>query len=617
MCGIFGSFSSLPKDLVSRFSEISTLISHRGPDAEGFFFSQDGKLGLGHRRLSVMDLREVANQPMTTVDGRWKIVYNGEVYNHAELRKLLLHEGVTVWRTESDTEVVLNAWAHWGPGAVKRFNGMFAFAVWDSELEELWLCRDRLGIKPLFYSTTQGLAFASETKGVLPLLLQKPTVSKHALKTFLHLGFIPEPETIFEQINKFPSGHYGRYKNGHLELNSYWRPDCQIREQSKATEEEAIKSFQEGLYSSVKYRMIADVPFGTFLSGGTDSSLVTAIASDLSPQQLKTFSIGFKEAKFDESQFAAKVARHLGTDHTSVMLTEKDAMPLLLDMMAAFDEPFADTSAIPTMLVSQLAREKVTVILTGDGGDELFLGYGAYDWANRLSAGLAKPLATPVSKLLAYGNSRYKRIGHLFEKAGFDSIRDHIFSQEQYFFSNAELPSLLSEPFQTEPYSYSDPVDLARHLTAAEQQALFDMKVYLKDDLLTKVDRSSMKYGLECRVPLLDYRLVEMALNMPVSLKKRNGERKWMLKKILESYLPKELVYRPKWGFSVPLASWLRGDMFFLIETYLDDDLVDAIGVVNKKVVNALIKRFLKGEDYLYQRIWALIVVHRWMKENH
>ncbi|WP_339811912.1 asparagine synthase (glutamine-hydrolyzing) [uncultured Imperialibacter sp.] len=616
MCGIFGAaVDGRPLDRVL-FQTVSGVLAHRGPDAEGLFFSPDGNLGLGHRRLSVIDLRDIANQPMSTPDGRWAIVYNGEVYNYREVRQELALEGAGPFLTDSDTEVILLAWRQWGPQAVNRFNGMFAFSIWDQQEEELWLCRDRLGIKPLFYSITDGLAFASELKGVLPLLSRKPTVSKHALKAFLHLGFIPEPGTIFEEISKFPSGHYGRYKNGHLELTAYWHPDRRIQEQSNATEEEAIQSFQEGLYSSVKYRMIADVPFGTFLSGGTDSSLVTAIASDLSSQQLKTFSIGFKEAKFDESQFAMKVASHLRTDHTSVMLEEKDAMPLLLEMMATFDEPFADTSAIPTMLVSQLAREKVTVILTGDGGDELFLGYGAHDWARRLSASLARPFATPVSQLLAHGNSRFKRIGHLFEGAGFESIRDHIFSQEQYFFSNAELARLINDSYQTKPYSYSDPAELARQLTAAEQQALFDLKVYLKDDLLTKVDRSSMKYGLECRVPLLDYRLVEMAINMPVSLKRRNGERKWMLKKILENYLPKALIYRPKWGFSVPLASWLRGEMFFLIETYLDDDLVDAIGVVNKQVVNALIKRFLRGEDYLYQRLWALIVVHRWMKEN-
>ncbi|MEQ8521301.1 MAG: asparagine synthase (glutamine-hydrolyzing) [Vicingaceae bacterium] len=617
MCGIFGAaVDGRPLDRVL-FQTVSGVLAHRGPDAEGLFFSPDEKLGLGHRRLSVMDLREVANQPMTTIDGRWTIIYNGEVYNYREVRQELALEGAGPFLTDSDTEVVLLAWRQWGPQAVNRFNGMFAFSIWDQQEEELWLCRDRLGIKPLFYSITDGLVFASELKGVLPLLSRKPTVSKHAVKTFLHLGFIPEPETIFEQINKFPSGHYGRYKNGRLELTSYWHPDRLIQELSNSSEEEAIQSFHKGLFSSVKYRMIADVPFGTFLSGGTDSSLVTAVASNLSTQQLKTFSIGFNEAKFDESQFAAKVATHLRTDHTSVMLDEKEAMPLLLEMMATFDEPFADTSAIPTMLVSQLAREKVTVILTGDGGDELFLGYGAYDWARRLGSSLANPLGSPLSSLLALGNSRYKRIGRLFEKGGFDSIRGHIFSQEQYFFSNTELTSFLRDGYQTKPYSYNDPTDLARHLTADEQQALFDLKVYLKDDLLTKVDRSSMKFGLECRVPLLDYRLVEMALNMPVSLKRRNGERKWILKKILENYLPKELIYRPKWGFSVPLASWLKGEMFFLIETYLHDEVVDAIGLVDKHFVKDLIKRFLMGEDYLYQRLWALIVVHRWIRENH
>jgi asparagine synthase (glutamine-hydrolysing) len=613
MCGIFGSFSNVPKDLDSRFSVISALMSHRGPDAEGFYLSENKRLALGHRRLSVIDLREVANQPMSTLNGRWTIVYNGEVYNYQEIRDELLSAGVGPFYTDSDTEVLLLAWVHWGPAAVNKFNGMFAFAIWDQKEEELWLCRDRLGIKPLYYSQQEGINFASEIKGLLPLLSRPPKVSQSAVKSFLHLGFIPEPETIYQEVKKFPAGHHARIGNDNrLELTCYWSPDKQITNTQAYSESQAIEAVENLITSSVKYRMISDVPFGTFLSGGTDSSLVTAVASKMASQRLKTFSIGFIETKFDESKYAGAVAKHLNTDHTGYILSEKDAIPMLNEMLATFDEPFADTSAIPTMMVSQLARSKVKVILTGDGGDELFMGYGAYNWAKRLNNPMVSASMPLIKVLLEQGPSRYKRIAHLFEKEGLVSPRDHIFSQEQYFFSNAELKTLLTGSNEDGFYTYSDTQHI-RSLSAAENQALFDLKVYLKDDLLTKVDRSSMRYGLECRVPLLDYRLVQTALNLPEKYKIQNGERKWVLKKALEKFLPKELIYRPKWGFSVPLARWLKGELRFMIDEYLDENVVGETGIVDPSYVSDLIVRFNRGEEYLYNRIWALIVLHKFL----
>jgi asparagine synthase (glutamine-hydrolysing) len=614
MCGIFGKFIERGVLDQERFKSVSEILSHRGPDAEGFFFSQDCRLGLGHRRLSVIDLRDVANQPMSTPDGNWTIVYNGEVFNYREVRQELLEEGVGPFKTDSDTEVVLFAWMHWGPCAVEKFNGMFAFAIWDQRNEDLWLCRDRLGIKPLFYSSEGGLSFASELKGIFPLLTQPLTRSNRAIAAFLHLGFIPEPDTVYEQIRKFPSGHYGRYKTGgRLELVSYWKPEEKIGNWTAYTEKEALNAVESVISSSVKYRTIADVPYGTFLSGGTDSSLVTGIAASLTSKPLLTFSIGFKEGKYDESKFAARVARQLGTEHTEFILSEREAIPLLEDMLPTFDEPFADTSAIPTMMVSRLAREKATVILTGDGGDELFMGYGSYTWAQRLSNPLVKAMAAPAKMLLSMGSSRYKRVAGLFDLQNDEFTRSQIFSQEQYFFSYRELRGFLMTNEQDDFYKYRDPLGLARKLSAAELQALFDLKVYLKDDLLTKVDRASMKYGLECRVPLLDYRLVELALNLPEEFKKR-GESKWILKKILEGYLPKELIYKPKWGFSVPLSRWLKGELKYLIDEYLNESVVETVGVIDGLRVKDLLRRFDHGENYLYNRVWVLIVLHKWLK---
>lgn len=617
MCGIFGS--RVEHEVIDKtaFKRVSNILSHRGPDAEGFYFSDDARLALSHRRLSVIDLRDVANQPMSTPDGRWTIVYNGEVYNFKEIRQQLQNAGVGPFTTDSDTEVVLLAWIKWGPEAANKFNGMFAFALWDNLKEELWLCRDRVGVKPLFYSELGGISFASELKGLLPLLAAKPKISSSAINTFLHLGFIPEPETIFHEIKKFPAGHYGSYthKTG-LKLTSYWRQEDQIAPLKTASDAQVVGQFSELLESSVRYRMISDVPFGTFLSGGTDSSLVTAVAAGLSTQPLKTFSIGFHEAKFDESKYAAAVARQLKTDHTEFILSEKDAIPLLDEMINTFDEPFADTSAIPTMLISRLAREQVTVILTGDGGDELFMGYGAYDWARRLSNPFVQRAAPVIGSALSLGPSRYKRIAHLFEKDGLNDVRGHILSQEQYFFSNSEIKRLLVAKDHQIFYRYQDPEGLGRRLSHKELQALFDLKVYLKDDLLTKVDRSSMKYGLECREPLLDYRLVEFALNLNGHYKVRDGERKWLLKKTLESYLPRDLIYRPKWGFSVPLARWLRNEWRFVIEENLSDDVVGSVGLVNVDAVRSIKRRFFHGEEYLYNRLWALTILHKWLSQQ-
>jgi asparagine synthase (glutamine-hydrolysing) len=358
------------------------------------------------------------------------------------------------------------------------------------------------------------------------------------------------------------------------------------------------------------------VPFGTFLSGGIDSSAVTAIAQSISSQPVKTFSIGFKEAKFNESEYARKVSEHLGTQHHEFIVTENDALGLIDKMMTAYDEPYADSSAIPTMLVSKLARKYVTMTLTGDGGDELFMGYGAYDWANRLNNPVVQFLRKPIAAVLSQAGSRYKRGAGVFNYKHSARRKSHIFSQEQYFFSEEELDELVKPDYQAEIIFNENFGLLARKLSPAEEQALYDIKYYLKDDLLVKVDIASMQFSLEARSPFLDYRIVEFALNLSEDLKKKNEVSKYLLKEVLYDYVPRQFFERPKWGFSIPLYQWLKADLHYLIEKYLGEEIVAKYAVVKPEKVKQLLTRFEKGEDFLYNRIWALILLHKWMNDH-
>jgi asparagine synthase (glutamine-hydrolysing) len=622
MCGISGIMSQAKVDpTVGR--EMTHSLGHRGPDAENIFYNEYGNLILGHTRLSVIDLSDSANQPMHSADGKLTIVFNGEIYNYQSLRKELVNLNLDiVFRTNSDTETILFAFAQWGPAMVSRLEGMFAMAIYDHSSNALFLFRDRLGKKPLFYSETPELfVFASEIKSLLkhPVVAAQKVVNMNALHKFLHLGYIPQPDTIFSGIRKFPSGSWAKKKSeSRLEIREYWSAKSALKHPSTILNRDSAATkleLKSRLHASVEKRLISDVPVGTFLSGGTDSSLVTAIASQHHKGQLKTFTIGFKESKYDETNYAEQVARHLRTDHHTLELGENDAIDLVETYLHHFDEPFADTSAIPTMLVSKLARKEVTVALTGDGGDELFMGYGSYDWARRLKNPLVKTFQYPASNFLkVFGNDRLKRIGKMLERVESDRIPSHIFSQEQYFFSDRELRLLLAKPENYSSFSYS--WNASVDLTPAEQQAIFDLDFYLKDDLLVKVDRASMYYSLECRCPLLDIQVVKIALQLSEKYKIQRGEHKWILKELLKEYLPDNLIFRPKWGFSVPLPKWLNGKLGYLIDDYLNDAVIENFGIVRKEVVKELIGKFKLGEQHLYNRLWVLIVLHKWLKEN-
>ncbi|XZF13811.1 asparagine synthase (glutamine-hydrolyzing) [Chitinophagaceae bacterium MMS25-I14] len=610
MCGIAGAFSKQGIDEV-KMHGVTDVMQHRGPDSGGYYTSRSGKVFLGHRRLSIIDLSVTANQPMHSADGRYVMVYNGEVYNFNELRAKLPGKH---WQTHSDTEVILELFVQYGPVSFSWLNGIFAFAIYDTLEDKLILCRDQLGIKPLFISRSENdLMFASELKAIATA---QTGINKEAIPYFLHLGYIPQPMTIYTGIEKFPAGYFGilDIKNSHWHTEQYWSAADHYLANPVLDEQQALNIYKEKLFAAVNRQMISDVPLGTFLSGGIDSSLVSAVAANTSSRQVNTFSIGFEEAAFDESQYAQQVAEHLKTAHHLFRVKLDDVLELVPEFISVYDEPFADSSAFPTMLVSRLARQHVTVTLSGDGGDELFQGYGMYAWARRLNDPKVRALRKPLLWASQFMNERYQRAGKLFGYPSPSRIASHIFSQEQYFFSEQELYRMLIKP----AFHFDAINELPQKGQPQEKQAFWDLEHYLKDDLLVKVDRASMRYSLETRVPLLDMDIVEFALNVPMELKIREGYgTKYLMKKVLYEMVPREIFERPKRGFAIPLNKWLRHELKPLTDKYLNDELVRELGVVNPAYVQSLLQEYRNGTTYFYNRVWVLLVLHWWYATQH
>jgi asparagine synthase (glutamine-hydrolysing) len=610
MCGIAGFVSK--KFDRQQLQSMTDILSHRGPDADGFYFNESKGIGLGHRRLSIIDLSAAANQPFFSADGRYVMIYNGEVYNFKEVAEKYKIQP----RTSSDSEIIIEAFAKGGIDSVSDLNGMFAISIWDTQTDKLYLLRDRLGVKPLYYWYEQGdLAFASELKALFTLPLKR-IIKPVSVSHFLYLGYIPHDETIYENFFKLQPGEYAVLENGVLDVFSYWDIENEIDPAVVKDEKAAKKTLTQLLQSSVEYCMISDVPVGIFLSGGVDSSLVAAIAQTTSATPVKTFSIGFKEAKYNESVFAAKVSKHIGSDHHEFTVTQSDALELVDSLPSIYDEPYADSSAIPTLMVSKLARKHVTVALSGDGGDELFLGYGFYTWARRLRNPFLNTFRRPIAKALhSFGNNRFKRGSKLFDYSNKERIKSHIFSQEQYYFTEEEIMNLLIKPLD---FSLDESIKTKnRKLSLIEEQSLFDIKNYLPEELLVKTDRASMQHSLEVRVPLLDHRLVEFAVNLNQDLKLRGDTGKYLLKQVLYDYVPEAFFNRPKWGFAIPLGMWLSKELSYLLEKYLCNKVVEECNLVKPERVQQLKKEFLAGREYLYNRLWVLIILHKWYLEKH
>ncbi len=612
MCGICGFYSHSQFSSQDELKNMANSLNHRGPDADGFLCNQT--VGLAHKRLSILDLSEHANQPMESHSKRYTIVFNGEIYNYKDIAKKLN----TSFKTNSDTEVILEAFEAWGTDFVTKLNGMFSIAIYDKVEEKLYLFRDRLGIKPLYYFyDNQNFAFASELKALLQITNIKANleINHTAISEFLHLGYIPEPNSIYKNIWKFPAGHFGILSEKNLEIKPYWTIKENIKTETINDYHTAKAELKSLIEASVSARLISDVPFGSFLSGGIDSSLVTAVAQKYTNGKLNTFSIGFNEAKYNEANHAREVAKHLGTNHHEMMVSQTDAKNLIPELLDYYDEPYADSSAIPTMLLSQFTRKHVTVALSGDGGDELFHGYGSYEWAKRLSSPWIQSIRKPLSQGLSQ-ISKYKHRSEILKYHKKEHLKSHIFSQEQFFFSRKEINELLENKNNSDFNLFEDYRHFSRKLNAREEQAIFDLHYYLKDDLLTKVDRASMRYSLEARVPLLDHNIVEFALNLSPELKVNRKIKKYLLKEVLYDYIPKTYFDRPKWGFSIPLKQWLKDDLRFLIDTFLSKETIEKHHIVKFEYVQKLKTQYFNGSDYLYNRLWVLIILHQFLEKR-
>jgi asparagine synthase (glutamine-hydrolysing) len=621
MCGITGYISLDNTITQSDLKKATSLIQYRGPDAEGFYFSEDNKVGLGHRRLSILDLSVTANQPMFSADGRYCIIFNGEVYNFNELKERLKNKGITL-KTTSDTEVILELFAEQGCACFEKMNGMFSLAIYDIIQNKLTLARDHIGIKPLFYyHTEKELIFGSELKVIKAIKNKSLSINKNSIPYFLHLGYIPEPLTIYNDVFKFSAGSYWQidlqqHSSIQKNITTYWDPVDKITAASLMNEITAKKELKDLLINSVEKQLISDVPVGTFLSGGVDSSLITVIAASITSHKIKTFNIAIDDGKYNESEYARAVAKKIGTEHYEFNVKEKEVLELIDRLLPTYDEPYGDPSAFPTMIVSQQAKKNVTVTLSGDGGDELFMGYGFYQWAKRISNSAIPLIRWPLYGMSKLMSQRLQRAGQMFAYPNKHNIITHIFSTEQYYFSEQELANLLpSIPFNF--YSLNDIPPTARNLTAVENQALWDLTSYLKDDLLVKIDRASMQSSLETRVPLLDYRIIEFSLNLHQNLKiNKNGTMKYLLKEVLYDYLPQELFNRPKTGFRIPLDKWMRTDLRYLVDKYTSKEIIEKHSLVRYEIVERLKKEYYAGKNYLYNRLWLIVILHWWSESN-
>jgi len=627
MCGICGIATSSSAEPVSPalLQDMCRTIVHRGPDDEGIFTRT--RVGLGARRLSIIDLAG-GHQPLSNEDGSIWVSHNGEVYNFPELREELMARGHR-FSTRTDSETIVHAYEQWGEGFVERLRGMFAFALWDEKMQRLLLVRDRLGIKPLYYSLLddRSLVFGSELKAILVHPRVGREIEPKALDFFLTLEYIPAPLSIFRGIHKLPAGHWLAYKDGRVEVKKYWDLEAAAEPQEKSLPE-IMDRLYDLLKESVRLRLVSDVPLGAFLSGGIDSSTIVGLMRELGASPLKTFSIGFEEASYNELPYARRAAERFSTEHEEFIIEPK-ALELTEKLIRHLDEPFGDFSIFPTFLVSQMSRPHVKVILSGDGGDEVFGGYEHYQaqkvascGAVRLAGSLASPLINrlpPTSKKKGTWNKLQRFL------QGFEHGAENRHLRWMMFLSRRDKSRLYSAGFQDElggieevcrQSPFREVFEKMPAFDAVTGELYLDLKTYLADDIMVKVDRMSMATSLEAREPLLDHKLVEFMFGLDGRLKLHGLTTKWIFKKTMERLLPRENIYRPKEGFSIPIKHWLREELRELMQDHLSGKRIKEAGFFNPEPVQRMMAAHLAGGKNYSHQLWALLVFEIW-RENY
>lgn len=642
MCRITGFFDFTFKgnyDLEKTITNMRDTLIHGGPDDAGNHIDALSGLALGHRRLSILDLSMLGHQPM--MYDNLVISYNGEVYNFKEIKRELEQEGYS-FDSNSDTEVILKAFHRWSFDAVNKFRGMWAFAIWNKQRKELILCRDRMGVKPLYWYYKDGLfMFSSELKAFYKHPKFYKQLDTHALSLYLQYGYIPAPFSIYEYAHKLEQGNFltiDQHKK--IKIFPYWdirthlaKDTLQKKELSEKTEDQTADELEQILTQSFKLRLVSDVPVGMFFSGGIDSSMVAALLANQGVR-LKTFTIGFYENKYNEAHYAKKVAEYLGEEHTELYCTAKDAIDIIPKLPELYDEPFGDSSAIPTFLVSQLAKQQVKVSISADGGDEQFCGYPRYQLAahrnKRLNnlpfKGFLTETINRVSPELAL--SLYKTFkpflpGWTNFKDKYKKLRDILKYPDIVHQYDLILKVFLEDDIKeigikAGGQSITTMLDY-KNIANIEDLALLmyiDLKTYLPDDILVKIDRAAMGVALEGREPFLDNKIVEFSSTLPVALKYKNGESKYILKKILYKYIPKELIERPKQGFGIPIYEWLKGDLKILYQEYLNKDRIKKEGMLNPEYVSKLLDDYLNNKGINHNKIWFIFMLQMW-KERY
>ncbi len=618
--------------------EMADSIIHRGPNDSGVWFDPQTQIGLGHRRLSIVDLSPAGHQPMVSASGRYELVFNGEIYNHLQLRQTLHHD---TWRGHSDTETLLAGFDAWGiQPTIERAIGMFALAVWDKKEHVLTLGRDRLGEKPLYYGWQQNsFLFGSELKVFKRHPAFKANINRHNLALLMRHNTIPAPYCIWDGIYKLLPGTLLTVSQQQREpvLTTYWSGKESIEKSIQTpftgSADAAVLELEKVLHDAIGMQMMADVPVGAFLSGGVDSSTIVALMQARSNKPVKSFSIGFHEQHYNEAQHAKAVAKHLGTEHTELYVNSQDALNVIPKLSALYDEPFADSSQIPTFLVAQLAKQHVTVSLSGDGGDELFCGYNRYLMVNRLWSKLSKlPIGfrrsmakmitsvppkrlTQLSSLLP---NRYKMVnmGEKLHKGARVMASPTSHALYHAVVSHWDDPAKLVLG-AVEPLTLLNDHDLHPNVsTDIERMMAMDMFTYLPDDILVKVDRAAMGVSLETRVPFLDHRVVEFAWSLPLEYKLRNDVGKWALREVLYKHVPKSMIERPKMGFGVPIDGWLRGPLREWAETLLNEQRLREEGFFEPQMVRDKWQDHLSGRSNWQYLLWDVLMFQDWMESN-